>query len=55
MSPIFGNLIVFLALAAVVALAVRSLWRSHRRGGHCGGGCASCGRCHGHERAEARR
>ena len=54
MSPILGNLIVLLALAAIVALAVRSLWRSHQRGGHCNGDCTSCGCCHGHEPAEAR-
>ena len=45
MSPVLGNLIVLLVLAAVVALAVRSLWRSHKRGGHCNGDCASCGCC----------
>lgn len=55
MSPVLGNLIVLLVLATVVALAVRSLWRSHKRGGHCNGDCASCGCCHGHERAEARK
>lgn len=53
MPPILGNLIVLLVLAAAAALAVRSLWRSHKRGGHCNGDCASCGGCHGHKRAEA--
>ena len=52
MSPMLGNLIVILALAIVVALAVRSLWRSHRQGGHCGGDCAGCGRCGGHRKQE---
>lgn len=52
MSPVFGNLIVILVLAIVVSLAVRSLWRSHKQGGHCNGDCASCGGCHGHKNAE---
>lgn len=30
MSPISGNLIVLLALAIIVTLAVRSLWKSHK-------------------------
>lgn len=55
MSPVLGNLIVLLALAIVVALAVRSLWRSRKQGGHCNGDCASCGSCHGHKVAEARK
>lgn len=49
MSPIFGNFIVLLVLATVVALALRSLWRSHKQGGHCSGDCASCGGCGGHK------
>lgn len=48
MPSILGNLIVILVLAAVVVLAVRSLWKSHKAGGHCNGDCASCGGCHGH-------
>lgn len=47
MPPILGNLIVLLALAIVVALAARSLWRSHKQGVHCNGDCAGCGGCHG--------
>lgn len=47
MPPIVGNIIVIAVLAAVVALAIRSLWKSHRNGGGCSGDCASCGRCHG--------
>lgn len=46
MSPILGNLIVLVALAIVVALAIRSLWRSHKQGGHCNGNCACCGGCY---------
>lgn len=41
-----GTAIVLTVLAAVVALAVRSVWKSHRDGGHCGGDCGSCGGCH---------
>lgn len=47
MSAVLGNLIAIAVLAAVVALAVRSLWRSRRSGGGCNGDCASCGGCHG--------
>lgn len=39
-----GNAIVIAVLIAVVALAVRSLWKSHKSGG-CNGDCASCGGC----------
>ena len=46
-SSILGNLIVIVVLAVVVALAVRSLWKSHKSGGHCTGDCGSCGGCHG--------
>ncbi len=46
MSVIFGNLTVFFALAAMVSFAVRSLWKEHRQGSHCGGDCTSCGGCH---------
>lgn len=44
MTEFAGNGIVLLVLAAVVFLAVRSLWKSHKSGG-CGGDCGSCGRC----------
>lgn len=47
MPPVLGDLIVLLALAIVIALAVRSLWRDHGRGGSCNGGCAGCAGCHG--------
>lgn len=45
MTELVGSGIVLLALAVVVGLAVRSLWRSHRAGGHCNGDCGSCGGC----------
>lgn len=46
MHPILGTIIVIAALAAVVALAVRSLWKSHRSGGGCDGDCGHCKGCH---------
>lgn len=46
MPGIWGNVIVLTVLAVVVALAVRSVWKSHKSGGHCGGNCESCGKCH---------
>ena len=46
MSGIMGNVIVLAVLAVVVGRAVRSLWRSHKSGGHCNGDCGSCGGCH---------
>lgn len=38
-----GYVIVIAVLAVIVALAVRSIWRSHRSGGGCHGDCSSCG------------
>lgn len=35
MPGILENVIVLAVLAVVVVLAVRSLWRSHKSGGHC--------------------
>ncbi|HIU43090.1 MAG TPA: FeoB-associated Cys-rich membrane protein [Candidatus Ventrousia excrementavium] len=40
------NAIVTLVLAAVVALAIRSIWKKHKKGGHCTGDCSQCGGCH---------
>lgn len=42
--PGLGELIVILVLLAVVSLAVRSLWKSHKHGGCCGD-CSQCGGC----------
>lgn len=42
-----GNVIVLAVLSIVVALAARSVWKSHKEGGHCGGDCGSCGGCCG--------
>lgn len=46
MSGILGNVIVLATLAVVVALAARSLWNSHKKGGSCSGDCGSCSSCH---------
>ncbi len=49
MPPIVGNIIAVALIVLVVGLAVRSLWRSHKKGGgcSCGGDCGSCGgSCH---------
>lgn len=46
MPPILGHIIVIAVLAAVVVLAVRSLWKSHKSGGGCSGDCAHCGLHH---------
>ena len=43
MSQLLPTIIVSLILAGVVALAVRSLWQSHKSGGHCNGDCGTCG------------
>ena len=48
MSQLLPTIIVSLILAGVVALAVRSLWQSHKSGGHCNGDCGPCGGCGGH-------
>ena len=39
MSGILGYVLVTAVLIAIVALAARSLWKNHRRGGHCSGDC----------------
>ena len=46
MPPILGNIIVIAALTAAAALAVRSLWKSHKSGGGCNGDCGNCRGCH---------
>lgn len=48
MSGILGTVIVCGVLAIAVGLAVRSIWKSHRSGGHCSGNCAGCNCCGGH-------
>lgn len=46
MSGILGDVIVLAVLAVVVALAVRSLRKSRKKGCGCGGDCSKCGGCH---------
>ena len=46
MPQMLGQVLVGLILIGVVALAVRSVWKSHKAGGHCSGDCSSCGGCH---------
>ena len=41
-----GEIVVLLVLAGVVALAVRSLWKSRKSGGGCNGDCGNCRSCH---------
>ena len=41
-----GEIVVLLVLAGVVALAVRSLWKSRKSGGGCNGDCGNCHGCH---------
>ncbi len=48
MPGFWGYVIVIAVLAVIVFLAARSLWRSHRSGGHCNGDCSSCGGCGKH-------
>ena len=41
-----GTVIVALVVAAIVALAARSLWKNHKAGKSCGcGHCDGCKRC----------
>ena len=44
--PMIGNIIVIAALGAVAALAIHTIWKGHKNGGHCGGDCGQCGGCH---------
>ena len=41
-----GDIIVIAVLGAAVFPAVRSLYKSKKKGGCCGGNCASCRGCH---------
>lgn len=46
MPQMLGQALVGLILIGVVVLAVRSVWKSHKTGGHCSGDCSRCGGCH---------
>lgn len=47
MPDILITVLVLVALVLVAALAIRSMWKSHKSGGCCGGDCSACGGCHG--------
>ena len=46
MPGILGTILVLAVLAAVVVRAARSLWKTHKQGGHCTGNCGACRGCH---------
>lgn len=46
MPGISGEVIVAIALAVLVVVIARHLWKSHKGGGCCGD-CSQCGGCHG--------
>ena len=47
MPQVLGQVLVGLILIGVVVLAVRSVWKSRKAGGHCSGDCNRCGGgCH---------
>lgn len=52
MPDSLGYILVIAVLVVIVALAVRSIWKSHRNGGGCTGDCSSCGGCRGSCRHE---
>ena len=41
------SMVCYVAMGWVVVLAIRSLWKSRKKGGHCSGDCSRCGGCHG--------
>jgi hypothetical protein len=43
----FGTGLVLIIVAVLAFLAARSLWRTHKNGGGCGGDCSCCGGCSG--------
>jgi uncharacterized membrane protein len=47
-----GNIIVIVIVAAAAALAARSLWKTHKSGGSCGGDCSCCNGCHSQKSKE---
>ncbi len=42
-----GDIIVLVVLAGIIALVVRSMWKNHKKGGHCSGCSSSCSDCSG--------
>ncbi len=49
-----GSIAVFLVLAVVVGLIIRSLYKQRKRGGSCTGCSGSCGSCGGCTACHAR-
>lgn len=49
-----GSIAVFLVLAVVVGLIIRSLYKQKKRGGSCTGCSGSCGSCGGCTACHAR-
>ena len=47
MPAFLGEWVVGLVLALVIFLAIHSLWKEHKSGGHCGGSCSGCAGCSG--------
>ena len=41
----FGDIIAIGVIGLCAGLALRSLYKDHKAGNHCGGSCASCGKC----------
>lgn len=41
----FGDIIVIGVIGLCAGLALRTLHKDHKAGNHCGGSCASCGKC----------
>ncbi len=60
MNTLLGSVLVIVVLAAVVFLAVRYVWRSHKRGtcvgcsgcSSCSGACPHCQNCREAEKGE---
>ena len=50
-NAVFGDIIVIGVIGLCAGLALRSMHKDHKEGNHCGGSCASCGRCC-HKKAE---
>lgn len=47
MSSIIANIAVGVVILGLTALAVRALWKNHKRGGGCMGCSGGCAGCHG--------
>lgn len=45
MPEILGNMLIITLLTITAALAARSVWKTHKSGGHCNGDCGNYGNC----------